>query len=107
MASIPEVVIIPDSDESASKSSLRVILWEVCSSDLQEPDEIDALVKGPHAPAPSELEVVKDAALVTGRFIKTLLQKLPDVAEGNPVKAALGIVKLILDISDVSCTDLR
>ena len=55
---------------------------------------------------PSRLDVAKDAALVTARFAKTLLQRLPDIVEGNPVKAALGIAKLILDIRDVGHTYL-
>ena len=58
-------------------------------------------------PAPSKLDVAKDVALVTARFAKTLLQRLPDVAEGNPVKAALTIAKLILDVRDVSHIYLR
>ena len=74
---------------------------------LQEPDQVDALVNNPMDPTPSRLDVAKDAALVTARFAKTLLQRLPDVAEGNPVKAALGIAKLILDIRDVSHIHLR
>jgi len=65
------------------------------------------LVKNPMDPTPSRLDVAKDVALVTGRFAKTLLQRLPDVAEGNPVKAALGIAKLILDIRDVGHIHLR
>ena len=39
---------------------------------------------------------------MTWRFTQTLLKKLPDVADGNPVKVALGVAKLILDIKDVS-----
>ena len=74
---------------------------------LQEPDQDDALVNNPMDPTPSRLDVAKDVALVTVRFVKTLLQRLPDVAEGNPVKAALGIAKLILDIRDVSHIHLR
>ena len=105
MTSTPEAAIFPD--ESASESSLQVTLCAVCSSDPKEPDEIDALVKGPSAAPASKLEVAKDVALVTGRFIKTLLQRLPDVADGDPIKVALGITKLILDIVDVSYTDLR
>ena len=48
------------------------------------------------------LSVAKDLASVTGRFVQTLLKRLPDVTDGNPVKAALGIAKLIIEISEVS-----
>lgn len=67
----------------------------------QELDEVDAWVGRSSDLPKSTLEVAKDAALVTLRFTKTLLQRLPDVADGNPVKVALGIAKLILDIRDV------
>ncbi|KAG6835387.1 hypothetical protein H0H93_001943, partial [Arthromyces matolae] len=40
----------------------------------------------------------KDTLKVTGRFIQTLLKKLPDVADGNPVKIALGLAKMIVEI---------
>ena len=68
---------------------------------VQGDQEIDALVNKPSDPPPSKFEAAKDVALVTGRFIRTLLQKLPDVVDGNPAKVALGIAKLILDIRDV------
>ena len=70
----------------------------------QEPEEVDALTKNTNDSPPSKLEIVKDTALVTGRFIKTLLQRLPDVADGDPIKVAFGITKLILDIVDVGHT---
>ena len=68
---------------------------------IQEPDEIDALVKRTSAPPPGKLKAAKDATRVTGRFIGTLLKRLPDVVDGNPAKVALGIAKIILDIRDV------
>ena len=83
-----------------------VFYWPQSLADagLQEPDEVDALVKTQSGPAPTKLKVMKGVALVTARFIGTLLQRLPDVADGDPVKAALGIAKLILDIRKVSHT---
>ena len=56
----------------------------------------------PSGPSPSVLSATKDVGLVTWRFTQTLLKRLPDVADGNPVKVAFGIAKLILDIKDVS-----
>ena len=34
-------------------------------------------------------------------FTQTLLERLPDVADENPVKLAFGIARLILDIEEV------
>ncbi|KAG6819942.1 hypothetical protein H0H93_007148 [Arthromyces matolae] len=43
----------------------------------------------------------KDTLKVTGRFIQTLVKKFPDVADGNPVKIALGLAKMIVEIKQV------
>ncbi|KAG6834188.1 hypothetical protein H0H93_011313, partial [Arthromyces matolae] len=49
--------------------------------------------------APSKHVVkTKDTLMVTGRFIQTLVKKLPDVTGGNPVKIALGLAKMIVEI---------
>ena len=45
--------------------------------------------------------VAKDVGSVAWRFTQTVLKRLPDVTDGNPVKTALGIVKLIIEITDV------
>ncbi|KAF5326801.1 hypothetical protein D9619_004041 [Psilocybe cf. subviscida] len=50
---------------------------------------------------PSNLtENVMDALGVAGRFAKTLLKKLPDLAEPNPVKLALGVAKAVLEAKE-------
>lgn len=49
----------------------------------------------------SALLVAKDVGSVAWRFTQTVLKRLPDVTDGNPVKTALGIVKLIIEITDV------
>ena len=38
---------------------------------------------------------------VSLNFTQTLLKKLPDVVDGNPVKIALGLVKMGIQIKDV------
>ncbi|TEB18876.1 WD40 repeat-like protein [Coprinellus micaceus] len=43
----------------------------------------------------------KDVAKVSLNFTQTLLKKLPDVLDGNPVKIALGLVKMGIEIKDV------
>ena len=38
------------------------------------------------------------------RFLKTLLKKVPECVDTNPVKVAFSIAKVIIDINDVgSC----
>ena len=49
------------------------------------------------------MDGVKDTLGVAGRFAKTLLQKLPDVVDTNPVKVALSVAKVVLEAKDVSC----
>ena len=44
---------------------------------------------------------MKDALKFTGRFTQMLMKRLADVADGNPVKAALGIAKAIIEIKEV------
>jgi hypothetical protein len=48
-------------------------------------------------PEPSTKDILK----LTGRSILTLTKKLPDIVDGNPVKVALGLVKLIVEIQQV------
>ena len=40
--------------------------------------------------------------MISWRLTQSLLKRLPDVTDGNPVKIAFGIAKLILEIADVS-----
>jgi hypothetical protein len=39
---------------------------------------------------------------VASRFVQTLLKKVPDYVDTNPVKVAFTIAKVILEIKDVS-----
>ncbi|KIJ91544.1 hypothetical protein K443DRAFT_478327, partial [Laccaria amethystina LaAM-08-1] len=48
--------------------------------------------------APKPGSNIKDILEVTGRSITTLAKRLPDIADPNPVKIALGLVKLIIEI---------
>ena len=43
----------------------------------------------------------KDGLGVTSRFAQTLLKKLPDYVDTNPVKMAFSIAKAIIEIKDV------
>ena len=70
-------------------------------------DGTDNPVQRSIGPSSSALAVAKDLGLVTWRFTQTLLRRLPDVADENPVKVALGIAKLILEIKDVGYLSLR
>ncbi|KIJ90137.1 hypothetical protein K443DRAFT_686937 [Laccaria amethystina LaAM-08-1] len=44
---------------------------------------------------------IKDVLKVTGNAITTVAKRLPDLADPNPVKIALGLVKLIIEIQQV------
>ena len=70
-------------------------------------DGTDNTVQRSIGPSSGALAVAKDLGLVTWRFTQTLLRRLPDVADENPVKVALGIAKLILEIKDVRHLSLR
>ncbi|PPQ85232.1 hypothetical protein CVT25_010005 [Psilocybe cyanescens] len=43
---------------------------------------------------------VKEGLGIAGRFAQTLLKKLPGCIDGNPVKMALSIVQMIIEIKD-------
>lgn len=45
----------------------------------------------------------KDGLGVASRFAVTLLKKLPDCVDTNPVKMAFSIAKIIIEIKDVRC----
>jgi len=51
--------------------------------------------------APKPGSSTKDILGVTGRSILTLAKRLPEIADPNPVKIALGLVKLIIEIQQV------
>ena len=54
-----------------------------------------------HQRAPKPGSRTKDILKLTGRSILTLTKRLPDIVGGNPVKMALGLVKLIIEIQQV------
>ena len=43
----------------------------------------------------------KENLKVAGRFIQTLMTKLPEIVDTNPVKMALGLAKVIIQIKKV------
>ena len=47
--------------------------------------------------------IAKDRLGVASRFTQTLLKKLPDCVDTNPVKVAFSIAKVIIEIKDVGC----
>jgi len=49
----------------------------------------------------AHLSTVKDILGVASSFTQMLLKKVPDVMDGNPVKVAFGIAKIILQIKEV------
>ncbi|RXW14464.1 hypothetical protein EST38_g11392 [Candolleomyces aberdarensis] len=50
------------------------------------------------SPAPPS---TKEALKVSWNFTQTLMKRLPDIVDGNPVKMALSLAKMIIQIKDV------
>ena len=47
--------------------------------------------------------ITKDRLGVASRFAQTLLKKVPDCVDINPVKVAFSIARVIIEIKDVGC----
>ena len=45
--------------------------------------------------------VTKDGLGVASRFLLTLLKRLPECVDGNPVKVAFSVAKVIIDVANV------
>ena len=50
---------------------------------------------------PKTVSTTKEGLKVTGRFIQTLMTKLPEIVDGNPVKMALSLAKVVIEIKKV------
>ena len=59
-------------------------------------------INDPQPLAPNAESNIKENLNLTGRFLVTVLKKLPDLLEPNPAKLALGIAKAIAEAKDVS-----
>jgi hypothetical protein len=46
---------------------------------------------------------LKENLKLTGRFLETLIKKLPDIVEDNPVKVVLSLAKAIAEAKNVRC----
>jgi len=47
------------------------------------------------------ISTTKENLKVAGRFIQTLMTKIPGIVDTNPVKMALGLAKVIIEIKKV------
>jgi len=47
------------------------------------------------------VSTTKENLKVAGRFIQTLMTKLPEIVDGNPAKMALSLAKVIIEIKQV------
>ena len=47
------------------------------------------------------MAVTKDRVGVASRFAQTLLKRLPNCIDTNPVKVAFSVAKMIIEIKDV------
>jgi len=50
---------------------------------------------------PKTASTTKENLKVAGRFIQTLMTKLPEIVDTNPAKMALGLAKVIIEIKKV------
>ncbi|KIJ94396.1 hypothetical protein K443DRAFT_683759, partial [Laccaria amethystina LaAM-08-1] len=106
----------PSTTPTQSTSSLALLSSTVDSRDQPKSsaqqatltttslDQFHGLASNPpenRQTAPKPGSSTKDSLKVTGRAILTLAKRLPDIADPNPVKIALGLVKLIIEIQKV------
>ena len=56
----------------------------------------DSLLLGPNTRS-----VIKENLKLTGRFLLTIVTKLPGIVDENPVKVALGLAKVIAEAKSV------
>ena len=69
------------------------------SQDLSS-NQLAAVIDSQLAP-PKTVATTKESLKVTGRFIQTLMTKLPEIVDGNPVKMALSLAKVVIEIKKV------
>ena len=50
---------------------------------------------------PKTVPTTKESLKVAGRFIQTLMTKLPEIVDANPAKMALSLAKVIVEIKKV------
>jgi len=63
----------------------------------------DPAPTNPQAQVSDWKATAKEGLGIASRFTQTLLKKLPECVDNNPVKVALSIVKAIIEIKDVGC----
>ena len=51
--------------------------------------------------SPKAVSTTKENLKVAGRFIQTLMTKLPEIVDTNPAKMALSLAKVIIEIKKV------
>ena len=52
---------------------------------------------------PNAGSTIKENLKLTGRFLLTLVTKAADIVGDNPAQVALGLVKAIIEITNVRC----
>src|SRR5260221_2552450 len=72
-----------------------------CNSSQGTIDNISETPTEQETPKSAYLSTAKDLRGVASSFTQMLLKKAPDVVDGNPVKLAFSIAKIILQIKDV------
>jgi len=55
----------------------------------------------PQLAPPNTISTTKENLKVAGRFIQTLMTKVPEIIDGNPVKMAFSLAKVIITIKKV------
>jgi len=72
-----------------------------CNSSQGTIDSFSETPTEQEIPKSAYLSTAKDILGVASSFTQMLLKKAPDAVDGNPVKIAFGIAKIILQIKDV------
>ena len=62
-----------------------------------------ATVDNSRSATPNAGSTIKENLKLTGRFLLTLVTKAADIVGDNPAQVALGLVKAIIEITNVRC----
>jgi hypothetical protein len=95
----PRIFSLMVSIRNISLEGYQPLNYAISSETVCKPTE--ATANSPSMAASPTPSAVKDVLGVTLRFTQTLMKKLPDIVDGNPVKMALSLAKTIIQIKDV------
>lgn len=89
---------LPETQTPASFSVLQAQQTMLTTASLNQSHGLASNPPENRQTAPKLGSSTKDILKLTGRSILTLAKRPPDIADPNPVKTALGFVKLIIEV---------